>query len=98
MYSDLPIVGCLLFPEQKLQAKSWIETRISVLASGLSVKQFDTHCIWNENIVMETRGREVFVIAWHKQQIVIFLIVDNVFSTLLPLANKVCGLLDLCES
>ena len=29
------IVGCLLFPEQKLQAAYWIETRISVLASGL---------------------------------------------------------------
>ena len=29
--SDLPIIGCLLFPEQNLQAESWIETRIKYL-------------------------------------------------------------------
>ena len=32
---------------------------------------------------METRGREAFVRKWHKQQIVIFSIVEKVSSTLL---------------
>ena len=31
--------------------------------ASLSVKQFDTHCTPNENIVMETGGREAFVIG-----------------------------------
>ena len=31
-----------------------------------SVEQFDTHCIPNENIVMETGGREAFVIGRSK--------------------------------
>ena len=50
--------------------KSWIETRITVLASGLyaslSVKQFDTHCPPNENTVMETGGRKPLVIGRSK--------------------------------
>ena len=31
-----------------------------------SVEQFDTHCTPNENIVMETGGREAFVIGRSK--------------------------------
>ena len=32
----------------------------------MSVKQFDTPCTPKENIVMETRGREAFVIGRSK--------------------------------
>ena len=64
MYPSL-VVCCFQSRNCKQHIKSWIETRISDLAS-FSVKQFDTHCTPNENIVMETGGREAFVIGRSK--------------------------------
>ena len=40
------------------------EARFSEHYASLSVKQFDTHCTPTEKIVMETGGREAFMIAW----------------------------------
>ena len=34
--------------------------------ASLFVEQFDTHCTPNQNILMETRGREAFVIGRSK--------------------------------
>ena len=65
MYALLAVC-CFQRRNCKQHIKSWIESRISVLASGLSVKQFDTHCTPNENIVMETGGREALVIGRSK--------------------------------
>ena len=39
---------------------------IALRYASLSVKQFDTHCTPNERIVMETWGREAFVIGKSK--------------------------------
>ena len=46
--------------------KNWIETRISVLASGLCLFDIDAHSTPNKNIVMDTGGREAFVVGRSK--------------------------------
>ena len=40
--------------------------RLRLVLVQTSVEQFDTHCTPNENIVMETGGREAFVIGRSK--------------------------------
>ena len=79
MYPSL-IACCFQSRNCKQHIESWIKARINVLVSGLCyslfVKQFDAHCTPNENIVMETGGREAFVIGRSKVNLKKFL---NVF-------------------
>ena len=72
-WSSAPVYYCerwtsatVFYCECKRKVKTGEAGNEAKAYASKSVEQFDTHCIPNENIVMETGGREAFVIGRSK--------------------------------